>query len=68
MPDPVIAFDDNARAELMALRAQKKFEADFFYPGAPTEALRLAAEGQVVDCSEIWPTLPLNLHTRLTHV
>ena len=47
MPDPLIKFNESERAQLVALRATKKFTADFFYPGAPTEALRVDAENKV---------------------
>jgi hypothetical protein len=47
MSDPLITFGESERAELLALRATKKFTADFFYSGAPTEALRVDAESKV---------------------
>jgi hypothetical protein len=47
MSDSVIKFGESERAALVSLRAAKKFTADFFYPGAPTEALRVEAESHV---------------------
>ncbi len=47
MQDPIIKFGETARSELLALRAETKFVAGIFYPGAPTEALRVDAEGQI---------------------
>jgi hypothetical protein len=45
--DPLITFDASVRSELLALREEKKFVAENFYPGAPTEALRADAEDQI---------------------
>lgn len=47
MQDPLITFGQPERAELIALRSEKKFLAEDFYPGAPTEALRAEAEAQI---------------------
>ncbi len=47
MEDPVITFGESVHSELQALREEKKFVAEKFYPGAPTEALRAEAESQI---------------------
>ncbi|MES2296077.1 MAG: DUF4844 domain-containing protein [Pseudomonadota bacterium] len=47
MQDPVVIFNESARAELLTLRGEKKFTAEDFYPGAPSEALRADAEHQI---------------------
>ena len=47
MQDPVIEFGESVRSELLALREEKKFVAEDFYPGAPTEELRVDAENQI---------------------
>jgi hypothetical protein len=47
MPDPLVTFNESERVQLVALRATKKFTSDFFYTGAPTEALRVDAESKV---------------------
>ncbi len=39
--------EDLVRPALRRLRAEKKFAADEFYPGAPTELIRLRCEARV---------------------
>jgi hypothetical protein len=49
MPEQAVIFTPDAVQRLSALRSQPKFheEWDHLYPGAPTEEIRMSAEGAV---------------------